>query len=87
MLIMKERDDENSSLFYKRNQNKEKFLTQKELGYAESKEDDIEITIKILFDILEKIYTTHFQFPANIENKDNINSDYLNRYFSIFIKN
>ena len=37
MLIMKERDDENSSLFYKRNQNKEKFLTQKELGYAESK--------------------------------------------------
>ena len=65
-----------------------KIFTQEELDHAELNEfDDIDNFIKILFDILGSIYTTHSKFCESIKNKDNINSDYLNEYFNVFIDN
>ena len=65
-----------------------KIFTQEELDHAELNEfDDIDTFLKILFDILGSIYTTHSKFCESIKNKDNINSDYLNEYFNVFIDN
>jgi len=65
-----------------------KVFTEEELNHAELKEfDDIEAIIKILFNNLSSIYLTHSKFCESIKNKNNIERDYFNRYFNIFIDN
>ena len=87
MLIMKEMGKKFEFVLEEKSKQR-KVFTQEELDHAELKEfDDIEIIIKILFDILHSIYTTHSQFSLSIKNKDDMNSDYLDKYFNIFIEN
>ena len=87
MLIMKEMGKKFEYVLEEKSKQR-KIFTQEELDHAELKEfDDIEIIIKILFDILHSIYTTHSQFSLSIKNKDDMNSDYLDKYFNIFIEN
>ena len=87
MLIMKEMGKKFEFVLEERSKQR-KVFTQEELDHAELKEfDDIEIIIKILFDILHSIYTTDSQFSLSIKNKDDMNSDYLDKYFNIFIEN
>ena len=68
--------------------NVRKVFTEEELNHAELNEfDNIDSIIKILFNNLSYIYFTHCKYCESIKNKDNINGNYLNRYFNILIDN
>ena len=65
-----------------------KVFAEEELNNSELKEfDDIDTIIKILFNILSSIYQIHYKCCECFKNKDNINGNYFNRYFNVFVDN
>ena len=87
MVIMEEMAKKFGNILEEKTKEK-KIFTEDELNHAESKEfDDIDTILKILFNTLNSICLVHKKFCESLKNKENINIDYLNRYFNIFIDN
>ena len=87
MAIMEEMGKKFGNILEEKTKEK-KIFTEDELNHAELKEfDDIDSILKILFNTLNSICLVHKKFFESLKNKENIDIDYLKRYFYIFIDN